>query len=1709
MKGRTLVALSLALVMVLPAGSVVGAFAGDDAGAPPVVTPSGGVQVLPGYTPGSLSFDEVRAMLLDTAAVDNKVEGFGSYVMGVAGPNHARWLHNHAKPVNPITLGGLGLAACLTGPQTISADVVIAGSVCYANADITFTVPELGHREVFVPVGASLTITDSVIRGGDGDRLEYGLVTAEGGLTLDGNRFEQMVVYSAHDEPEAATHVITDNFFTNTLYGVFIERDRVTVERNTFFKNNNGVFVNDLGDLAPNGSAATWGTAQNPEVRNNTFEMNEVGIRIWSDQNPDNPEVLGTYDHNEIRANIIGIGCYSSGWYNPENPEEFKYANFRDNNVYNNWGDAVNNLRGVTIVIPLVGAVSVADSACQLDHNYYSADSLFLSSHDSNTNPSATPIANSAPALPHALVVISSSTTWSSTSPPPAITGPVYVKSPATLTIRDVTLASDYTIGASKGGRLIMDNVVVNNGNGFVLRNDNDQIVDSTFTDTQLFDPITVFRNNATTIQNNVITGHGRDRNTALSMAAGQFVDDFTWTPGASGNTISNTIYGVGGAAMTITLSDNVFKDIGLPADGYPLNLLLTAGFYMIIGTYNNDGNKYLNVMNGGTGQVVTLNSQDEVYDRGVDAWNGNLASTLTYTRAVFANLEYVNTNLLDSYTIANSNITYNAHGFFGAAATTVTISNTDFWNNFGPSVEAYDIDLNLNGQDTQLHSSITCTNCWSPNDEAYTPALYGSSTTYTAALASNNPPKPDWAGQAIEADNRVVTLGSGKLPGPAIARHGGELRILDANIDMDGFGIGAKGGGQAGAQTPGKLTIARSVFTNGGFIGLNSTASSVTNSVFVGSKAGQDLFSLYWGGGNTFECNFVDMQGAYPGRLNEMVGAGDTTFQRNLFTNSGDLDAGLGFFGDTYHSGKGRMVFKNNGYTDGQSAVGAVFGSLNITYAFTDNNFLDNDVGVRAGRRVLRDITGTLPVTHPTATDLRGNYWGAADGGRILNDTTVMNAGSGLSYDEVTALPHAATGERGPLPLITPFAAAPNAITPCIGWTFSPAAPFDFQSVSFSSSPLTFDPSGFAIASYAWNFNGEGASTQANPTFKFPDGGAKTVTLTVTTVGGKTASLSKTVNVAHSKPVPNFSLGSGNELSDIGFTDTSTHPNAPVDAPPAGWAYLWDFNGEGTSTAQNPTFNFADGGSKTIKLTVTDNDGQTGNISKVLSVAHVAPVPTFNVAGALETDTFSLTDTSTHPNAPVDGITTRAWSCSDGFTSAASSVSHKFPDGPSASCTLTVGDNDGQSAQTSKSFAVGHVAPVAGFSNPASSELDTIQFTDASTHPNAPTDAPPAGWAYAWDFNGEGASSARNPAFGFADGGSKAISLTVTDNDGQSSVLTRAIEVAHVAPIAAFSNSPSNPEPGALVSFADLSSHPNAPVDSIVSWSWDFAGLGTSTDPNPTFTFVDMGQYPVTLTVTDDDGIVGVLTRQLSIGNLPPVPAFTATPDPATVFDAVQFTDGSTDPDGSIVDRAWDLGDGTLSSATDPSHQYADDGTYRVCLTVTDDLGLSDTLCQDVVVANIAPGAAFHTNPPAAVAGGDTHFLDDSGDQDGDVVAWAWDLGDGATSAEQSPTHVYAAGGDYTVSLTVTDDDGSTDTLTRNVHVCETQLVDDGGHIHAEACTQFTLQDLLDAATGLPEQAPGIVQLLTDLVLTIVDIVLGMAPPLEATPPGAALPAL
>ena len=142
-------------------------------------------------------------------------------------------------------------------------------------------------------------------------------------------------------------------------------------------------------------------------------------------------------------------------------------------------------------------------------------------------------------------------------------------------------------------------------------------------------------------------------------------------------------------------------------------------------------------------------------------------------------------------------------------------------------------------------------------------------------------------------------------------------------------------------------------------------------------------------------------------------------------------------------------------------------------------------------------------------------------------------------------------------------------------------------------------------------------------------------------------------------------------------------------------------------------------------------------------------------------------------------------------------------------------------------------------------------------------------------------------------------------------------------------------------------------------------------------------------------------------------------------------FTNNSSITSGTITGYQWNFGDGSVSSVSEPSHIYTSAGTYPVTLIVTSDNGCVDSITVMVTV-NELPVVAFSSNFAAGCGPVPVSFNDLSSVPGGVIMGWYWDFGDGGSSLEQNPTHIYTQSGTFNVSLTVTSDKGCITTLTQ-----------------------------------------------------------------------------
>jgi PKD repeat protein len=338
---------------------------------------------------------------------------------------------------------------------------------------------------------------------------------------------------------------------------------------------------------------------------------------------------------------------------------------------------------------------------------------------------------------------------------------------------------------------------------------------------------------------------------------------------------------------------------------------------------------------------------------------------------------------------------------------------------------------------------------------------------------------------------------------------------------------------------------------------------------------------------------------------------------------------------------------------------------------------------------------------------------------------------------------------------------------------------------------------------------------------------------------------------------------------------------------------------------------------------------------------------------------------------------------------------------------------------------------PTANFSaNPRSGpEPLTVRFTDTSTSRDGIT-------SREWDFDSDGVvdSAETNPIHMYDQDGTYTVTLRVYESDGDSDTETKAhyVTVTDTEPRADFNATPTSGLAPLQVSFTDTSTS----YDGIAGWTWNFGDGQSSEEQNPNHVYAADGTYTVILMVLEEDGSDDVKTKMnyITVTDTAPKADFSYSQDTAPL--TISFTDQSTSYD-EIVSWFWDFGDGQTSTEQNPTHKFPDDGNFNVRLTVTDDDGSTDTISKQVALMNSPPTADFDiVSSEKPTVNEDISFIDQSSDPDGDIVSWFWDLGDGTNSTAQNVTHRYQALGTYIVSLTITDNDGATDTASKNITI-------------------------------------------------------------------------
>ena len=312
---------------------------------------------------------------------------------------------------------------------------------------------------------------------------------------------------------------------------------------------------------------------------------------------------------------------------------------------------------------------------------------------------------------------------------------------------------------------------------------------------------------------------------------------------------------------------------------------------------------------------------------------------------------------------------------------------------------------------------------------------------------------------------------------------------------------------------------------------------------------------------------------------------------------------------------------------------------------------------------------------------------------------------------------------------------------------------------------------------------------------------------------------------------------------------------------------------------------------------------------------------------------------------------------------------------------------------------------------------------------------------SYAWDFGDDTTDTGVIVNHNYTAAGTYKVNLTVTDDDTRTDTIIKDLKVGGIA--ALFTYSPSNPLANETVTFNATASFSREGYILNHTWNFGDTNITTTTSPIMNHSYIDVGIYNVTLTVTDNASLTDTTWHIVKVGRWPVV-IFTYSPSNPLANQTVRFDAGdSYDPDGTIVNYAWDFGDDTTDTGMIVNHNYTAAGTYTVNLTVTDDDALTSSTSVLITVLE-KPLASFTWSPEEPEVGETVTFdASASSDRDGDIVDYEWNFGDGIEESGPDPitTKTYTIG-TYNVTLTVTDDDKLTDVITKLITVVKASSI-------------------------------------------------------------------
>jgi PKD repeat protein len=215
----------------------------------------------------------------------------------------------------------------------------------------------------------------------------------------------------------------------------------------------------------------------------------------------------------------------------------------------------------------------------------------------------------------------------------------------------------------------------------------------------------------------------------------------------------------------------------------------------------------------------------------------------------------------------------------------------------------------------------------------------------------------------------------------------------------------------------------------------------------------------------------------------------------------------------------------------------------------------------------------------------------------------------------------------------------------------------------------------------------------------------------------------------------------------------------------------------------------------------------------------------------------------------------------------------------------------------------------------------------------------------------------------------------------------------------------------------------------------WDFGDGNSSNLIYPTHKYSNPGNYTITLTLENNFGIFNI-SDNLNVINFKPIAEFSFSPKNVKTGEPVEIINLSIDPEGKEMKYLWYIDNIISSEESNPIFAFDKPGIRTIKLEIIDEFGSKDYAIKKIKIVDNEPPIADFSYYSSQRCEYNITFKDLSRDNDGYIIKWLWNFGDGKNSTSKNPYHMYEKNGKYYPKLTIIDDNGDMNYIIKEINI-------------------------------------------------------------------------